>query len=70
MVSFVFVVVMYLFVFWPRCVFVAWQEFPLVAVSRDFSSVAVLGLLIAVALLLWSTGFRYQLGFSSCGTPA
>ena len=58
--------VIHLFIcFWLLWIFVAARRLSLAVVSRSYSPVAVLGLPILVASLLWSVGSR-SVGFCSC----
>ena len=59
----------HLFNFWLHWVITAAREFPLVADSRDYSSLRCAGFSLRWLLLLQSMGSRHM-GFSSCGARA
>ena len=61
--------ILFVYYFWLRCVFVAVHGLSLVAVSGGYSSLWCTGFLLWWLLLLRSNGSRHA-GFSSCSTRA
>ena len=61
--------ILFVYYFWLRCVFVAVHGLSLVAVSGGYSSLRCMDFSLRWLLLLWSTGSR-RAGFSSCGSQA
>ena len=67
--AYIIIIILFIYLFWLRWVFVAACGLSLVAVSGGYSSLRCAGFSLRWLLLLHNTGSRGA-GFSSCGMQA